>query len=223
MESSFLVKASFYKFYCTDENYHYCRNVVDIFRTGYEHEKIDFYLVMMNPGKCCLKHEEDRKNIIKINGIKSIPANLKEANSDYTQQVVFSLMEKLKANKIRMINLIDIVEPDSKKLKSILKSNEFSNLSIFSKEREKELLDVTKEKAPFIIAWGVNDLKEFKQKAVDFFKRHKLECYGWESKKSREKYSLYHLKPRNKSYHSSENVLNEIVARIENKDCLFNS
>lgn len=223
MESSFLVKASFYKFYCTDENYHYCRNVVDIFRTGYEHEKIDFYLVMMNPGKCCLKHEEDRKNIIKINGIKSIPVILKEANPDDTLKVVFSLMEKLKANKIRMINLIDIVEPDSKKLKSILKSNEFSNLSIFSKEREKELLDVTKEKAPFIIAWGVNGLKEFKQKAVDFFKKHKLECYGWESKKSREKYSLYHLKPRKKSYHSSETVLDEIVARIEKKDCLFNS
>ncbi len=57
LRKTYEVKASFYK-----KNDTTFRNYADIIRKGYNEDKIDAYIIMMNPGSCKPINDEDLKN-----------------------------------------------------------------------------------------------------------------------------------------------------------------
>lgn len=146
-----------------------CRNVLEIISRKKANELIasdnpDAIVIMMNPGSSSPKDKKafiptiTQKEIIQAQQIKS---NLLVTKPDNTQYQLMRIMHKQQWEHIRVINLSDCRNSQSKefyKQIKVLHENTRSNIdSIFSKERHKELCGYFKNKHMYVIsAWGID-------------------------------------------------------------------
>lgn len=157
LRNDYEVYANFYKAKIDglSNDYILCRNVADIVRRPYTtNDKIDEYIVMMNPGKC---KPNDYKSV-DIEDLSIVSSNLefKHSKDDHAQRVVMNLMDCQKWNHVRIFNLSDICNPKSGEHIENLKIIKTDKHSIFSKKRIEEFKKLTKDDVPFILSWGRN-------------------------------------------------------------------
>ncbi|MCR5703721.1 MAG: hypothetical protein K6G85_03785 [Eubacterium sp.] len=154
------------------------RRCADIVMEGAEKKEIDAYIVMMNPGSCCPKDDSTIKNLEKDKIGNKNNLNLSDAIADNAQKIVMGLMKDLGYNHVRLLNLSDICSANSKEANKI--AGELSDYqSVFSEKRRKELDELTKEEAPFILGWGVGykNFYKYKEMAICFLKNKQVFGY----------------------------------------------
>ncbi|EJF7712667.1 hypothetical protein M8697_002904 [Providencia rettgeri] len=141
MSAEFEVTGLFY-----ESNGFKLRKYLDIKRANIILDAPDLMVVMMNPGSS-----------LPLDGIdnNSLPS---EAQPDTTQLQIMKVMDALKFNYARILNLSDLRTPDSNELYRFLKSDKSSKLehSIFSPNRQSELKQFFVVGVPVIFGWGVN-------------------------------------------------------------------
>lgn len=127
-----------------------CRSTLDIVRTTSRGQAIDAFVVMMNPGSSCPvdpSHDDARRSV------RTIP--------DTTQYRIMALMDRLGWNRVRVINLSDLRDPQSgrffEQMRRYRREHGDCGHSIFSPARVGRLKVQlrTYPKAPIVVAWGV--------------------------------------------------------------------
>lgn len=207
LRKTYEVKASFYK-----KNDVTFRNYADIIRKGYKEDKIDAYIIMMNPGSC--------KPVNKIEDSAMSPetAIYINASDDKAQRRVMQIMDNTNFNKVRILNLFDCKEPDSNKAAQMASENYGFPISIFSHERRDELNKFTKDDAPYIVAYTVTGLVEYKKLALKFLVDKKV--YG--VKKDNNDLLYYYLSPRSNpkipNRLTAEEIITDIVFQIKSNE-----
>jgi len=123
---------------------------------------IDLLAIMMNPGGSTPKEEQD---IYEINSFADLPNSyrihkLSHANPDDTQYQLMRIMDEFKSiNSLRVVNLTDIRESESNKLKKILTKTK--RHSLFSGLRNQEFKIIIPSSVPVLLAYGgVTKLKD---------------------------------------------------------------
>ena len=201
------VKASFYK-----KNDVTFRNYADIIRKGYKEDKIDAYIIMMNPGSC------KPANKIEDSAMSPETAIYINASDDPAQRKVMQIMDNTNFNKVRILNLFDCKEPDSNKAAQMASENYGFPISIFSYERRDELNKLTKDNVPYIVAYGLNGLVDFKKLALEFLTDKKV--YG--IKKDNNELLYYYLSPRSNpkipNRLTAEKIITDIVFQIKSNE-----
>lgn len=208
LRKTYEVKASFYK-----KNDVTFRNYADIIRKGYKEDKIDAYIIMMNPGSCKPINDEDLKNSSSPESAIYI-----NASDDPAQRRVMQIMDNIAFDKVRILNLFDCKEPDSNKAAQMASENYGFPISIFSHERRDELNKLTKDDAPYIVAYTVTGLVEYKKLALKFLADKKV--YG--VKKDNNDLSYYYLSPRSNpkipNRLTAEEIITDIVFQIKSNE-----
>ena len=133
LRKTYEVKASFYK-----KNDVTFRNYADIIRKGYKEDKIDAYIIMMNPGGC------KPANKIEYIAISPETSVYIPASDDPAQRKVMQIMDNTNFNKVRILNLFDCKEPDSNKAAQIASENYGFPISIFHTNAEMNLISSQK-------------------------------------------------------------------------------
>lgn len=204
LKKTYEVKASFYK-----KNDITFRNYADIIKKGYKEDKIDAYIIMMNPGSC------KPANKIEDSAMSPETAIYINASDDPAQRRVMQIMDNIAFNKVRILNLFDCKEPDSNKAAQMASENYGFPISIFSHERRDELNKLTKDDAPYIVAYGVTRLVDFKKLVLEFLVDKKV--YG--VKKDNNDLSYYYLSPRSNpkipNRLTAEEIITDIVSQIK--------
>lgn len=207
LRKTYEVKASFYK-----KNDVTFRNYADIIRKGYKEDKIDAYIIMMNPGGC------KPANKIEYIAISPETSVYIPASDDPAQRKVMQIMDNTNFNKVRILNLFDCKEPDSNKAAQMASENYGFPISIFSHERRDELNKLTKDDAPYIVAYSVTGLVEYKKLALEFLADKKV--YG--VKKDNNDLSYYYLSPRSNpkipNRLTAEEIITDIVSQIRSNE-----
>ena len=147
----FEVKASFYNVRLNDYLFE-CRNQARIRRKGISKEEYDAVFILCNPGSCKstsnIREWDPRKDCIPF----------VTADSDQTQEQIMRLMVIKQWDQVNIINISDICSGNIEEFRRKLsKANRvsFSYHSIFSNERNHELLDIFRlNKGPIIAGWG---------------------------------------------------------------------
>ncbi|QHB32948.1 DUF1643 domain-containing protein [Yersinia canariae] len=141
MSAEFEVTGLFY-----ESNGFKLRKYLDLKRVSIILDAPDLMVVMMNPGSSFPLDGKDNN---------SLPS---EARPDTTQLQIMKVMDALKFNYARILNLSDLRTPDSGELYRFLKSDECSLVehSIFSPNRQSELEQLFVVDVPVIFGWGVN-------------------------------------------------------------------
>lgn len=159
----------FYKIYDGNIELAQCRSVLDIrLIDSKEISRPEALFIMMNPGTSIPLEEKINTNHVMIDNfeIKFNQADMVKAKPDDTQFRLMDIMEYKKWKYVRVINLSDIRQPKGKRAIQEIKTFENISLSmlhsIFSPQRDKELIEVLKVKqgAPIIGAWGAEDYLE---------------------------------------------------------------
>ncbi|MCK9335810.1 MAG: hypothetical protein M0Q99_10935 [Candidatus Cloacimonetes bacterium] len=176
--------------------------------------------IMMNPGcsrPLCDKQSPTYKK-------KSIPTKdwqLVETIPDDTQYQLMRLMIRYELKYIRVINLTDVRNTDSKSLKPFLKEYSDNHHSIFSIFRELELHNIlnSNPNAPIIAAWGVYDwLMDLIDPCWDSINDRIIVGY----KKDSSEKLYYHPLPRKKYYKSELLPLEQwVYGIIKSADPIF--
>lgn len=152
LEAKYKVEASFYYRNIGEEQV-LCRRAANIKKINCENEPLDAYFVMMNPGKCkCIDVSQIAKN-------ENMEFSFSPSRADPTMVRIMNIMDELGWKNIRIINISDIVEPDSKKVRikvSDIIKNGYHAHCVFSEERRDELEYLTKENAVYVMAFGVS-------------------------------------------------------------------
>lgn len=162
------------------------RRFADIVRNGHVEDDIDAYIIMINPGSC---HEKSNENPIK-NTLFYKEFEMVETVSDMAQKCVMSLMDVCKMNKIRILNLTDYVGGNFDK---VLKDKDKWGESVFSEQRTSELERYMPTKAVCIASWGTNDkLRDIKEVAYNRLGAERI--IGYVDDKN--KFSYRYIKPR---------------------------
>ena len=207
LRKTYEVKASFYK-----KNDVTFRNYADIIRKGYKEDKIDAYIIMMNPGSC------KPANKIEDSAMSPETAIYINASDDPAQRKVMQIMDNTNFNKVRILNLFDCKEPDSNKAAQMASENYGFPISIFSYERRDELNKLTKDNVPYIVAYGLNGLVDFKKLALEFLTDKKV--YG--IKKDNNELLYYYLSPRSNpkipNRLTAEKIITDIVFQIKSNE-----
>lgn len=196
------VKASFYK-----RNNLLFRNYADIIKSDYRNDKIDAYIIMMNPGSC----EPINKDVDFTNSHSPDTAIYIDSKSDRAQKRVMQLMDNMKYNKTRILNLFDYKEPNSRKASQIINKSFGFPISIFSTERKEELNKLTIYDSPYIVAYGLGGLDKYKKTALEFLKNKNT--YG--VKQKRNNLGYYYLSPPNEK--RAQEIITQIVTQIKNQ------
>lgn len=178
----------FYSLKLDDAKEYKCRSVVEIVPANIAGDKLtdklpDAVMIMMNPGSSSPAEEvEEREyNNDTIGNLKPV---LCKAKSDPTQERIMALMAYMSWDHVRVINLSDLREGNSKVFRDMIGSIKSDLHSIFSPSRRKELQKRLKRKpgAPIICAWGVNSkldpLSEMAREALEG-----CEVVGWRCEK----------------------------------------
>ena len=202
LRKTYEVKASFYK-----KNDVTFRNYADIIRKGYKEDKIDAYIIMMNPGSCKPINDEDLKN--SSSPESAIYINVK---NDRAQKRVMQLMDNTNFNKVRILNLFDCKEPKSSKAVQMANEDYGFPINIFSHARKDELNKLTKDNVPYIVAYGLNGLVDFKKLALEFLADKKV--YG--IKKDNNDLLYYYLSPFKEI--DAQKIITEIVSQIKSNE-----
>ncbi len=202
LRKTYEVKASFYK-----KNDVTFRNYADIIRKGYTEDKIDAYIIMMNPGSCKPINDEDLKNSSSPESAIYI-----DAKNDRAQKRVMQLMDNTNFNKVRILNLFDCKEPKSSKAAQMANKDYGFPINIFSHARKDELNKLTKDNVPYIVAYGLNGLVDFKKLALEFLADKKV--YG--IKKDNNDLLYYYLSPFKEI--DAQKIITEIVFQIKSNE-----
>lgn len=202
LRKTYEVKASFYK-----KNDVTFRNYADIIRKGYKEDKIDAYIIMMNPGSCKPINDEDLKNSSSPESAIYI-----DAKNDRAQKRVMQLMDNTNFNKVRILNLFDCKEPKSSKAAQMANEDYGFSINIFSHARKDELNKLTKDNVPYIVAYGLNGLVAFKKLALEFLANKKV--YG--IKKYNNDLLYYYLSPFKEI--DAQKIITEIVSQIKSNE-----
>ena len=153
LDQQYTVKASFYYRNIGGEQV-LCRRAADIKSIDYKDESIDAYFIMMNPGKC---KSYDGTKVAKD---EEADVFFSEAISDPTMARVMNIMKELGWKYIRILNMSDIVEPNSPsanaKIKKIIEQG-YDEHCIFAESRREELERLTKDDAVYVISWGTSE------------------------------------------------------------------
>lgn len=202
LRKTYEVKASFYK--KDDTTF---RNYADIIRKGYKEDKIDAYIIMMNPGSCKPINDEDLKNSSSPESAIYI-----DAKNDRAQKRVMQLMDNTNFNKVRILNIFDCKEPKSSKAAQMANKDYGFPINIFSHARKDELNKLTKDNVPYIVAYGLNGLVDFKKLALEFLADKKV--YG--IKKDNNDLLYYYLSPFKEI--DAQKIITEIVSQIKSNE-----
>lgn len=202
LRKTYEVKASFYK-----KNDVTFRNYADIIRKGYKKDKIDAYIIMMNLGSCKPINDEDLKNSSSPESAIYI-----DVKNDRAQKRVMQLMDNTNFNKVRILNLFDCKEPKSSKAAQMANEDYGFPINIFSLARKDELNKLTKDNAPYIVAYGLNGLVDFKKLALEFLADKKI--YG--IKKDNNDLLYYYLSPFKEI--DAQKIITEIVFQIKSNE-----
>lgn len=202
LRKTYEVKASFYK-----KNDVTFRNYADIIRKGYKEDKIDAYIIMMNPGSCKPINDEDLKNSSSPESAIYI-----DVKNDRAQKRVMQLMDNTNFNKVRILNLFDCKEPKSSKAAQMANEDYGFPINIFSHARKDELNKLTKDNVPYIVAYGLNGLVDFKKLALEFLADKKV--YG--IKKDNIDLLYYYLSPFKEI--DAQKIITEIVSQIKSNE-----
>ena len=202
LRKTYEVKASFYK-----KNDVTFRNYVDIIRKGYKEDKIDAYIIMMNPGSCKPINDEDLKNSSSPESAIYI-----DAKNDRAQKRVMQLMDNTNFNKVRILNLFDCKEPKSSKAAQMANEDHGFSINIFSHARKDELNKLTKDNVPYIVAYGLNGLVAIKKLALEFLANKNV--YG--IKKDNDDLLYYYLSPFKEI--DAQKIITEIVSQIKSNE-----
>lgn len=202
LRKTYEVKASFYK-----KNDVTFRNYADIIRKGYKEDKIDVYIIMMNPGSCKPINDEDLNNSSSPESAIYI-----DVKNDRAQKRVMQLMDNTNFNKVRILNLFDCKEPKSSKAAQMANEDYGFPINIFSHARKDELNKLTKDNVPYIVAYGLNGLVDFKKLALEFLADKKV--YG--IKKDNNDLLYYYLSPFKEI--DAQRIITEIVSQIKSDE-----
>ena len=146
-----------------------CRSVLEIIshdQTPADHSELselrpDAVFIMMNPGSS--KPLVEVNNRIRARAIHKLPISLVPTKPDTTQYQVMRVMHIRDWQHVRVLNLSDLRSPKSaefiKTFQRLERDDEFDGHSIFSDDREEELLLKLprSRKVPLVLAWGVSD------------------------------------------------------------------
>lgn len=158
------------------------RKFADIVRKGFEENSIDAYIVMINPGSC---HKKSDDNPLKDSAFYQ-DFDMVEAISDPAQKCVMSLMDACEMNKIRILNLFDYVNGNLERALAR------KGVSIFDVRRVEERKKYMPTDAVCIAAWGLNpDLYEYKKQAYQCIGEDRIIGYP----ANEELYEYYYIKP----------------------------
>ena len=162
---------------------------------------------MMNPGSCKPINDEDLKN--SSSPESAIYINVK---NDRAQKRVMQLMDNTNFNKVRILNLFDCKEPKSSKAVQMANEDYGFPINIFSHARKDELNKLTKDNVPYIVAYGLNGLVDFKKLALEFLADKKV--YG--IKKDNNDLLYYYLSPFKEI--DAQKIITEIVSQIKSNE-----
>lgn len=169
LDRAYVAFGRFYKIKYKNMKPKECRSVLEVYsRNNYNDfkgtNKIDAVFVMMNPGSGKPKTSYTQK-VINLREIKKgtlEEIQLVEADPDDTQYQVMRVMKEKEWNYVRVINLSDFKDADSKAFyDEIKKAQTYDNdyiHSIFSQCRAGELKSIFKSAVDYKIvsAWGVH-------------------------------------------------------------------
>lgn len=169
LKKKYSVYGEFYNLKYEDGMELKCRKLLIIINKNYVNKldlksKPDAVFIMINPGKSKPLDENVKQVIINEEevldeGIVNIP--LVPIQPDVTQYQIMRVMEVEKWNYVRIINLSDVRQANSKEFYEFVSETENSLHSIFDKRRKRELEQyIVNKQNKVIAAWG-------KDKALD--------------------------------------------------------
>lgn len=162
----------FYDLFLANQKIAECRSVLEIVRKSsnisiesVSNLRPNAIAIMMNPGKSYpLRNTAERIDLESFD-IKFNSKPLVAAYPDDTQPRIMKLMNYKNWNHVRVINLSDIRELNSYRLRKLVKNFELVTStkvhSIFSNERQDERDEaLSEDMVPILLAWGVKDFLE---------------------------------------------------------------
>ncbi|MFD1707361.1 DUF1643 domain-containing protein [Siminovitchia sediminis] len=183
LRQSFEVYGKFYKYDLNGQIMN-MRSHVQIVRKEIQAEKPDCTVIMINPGSWNPSAQDSCQE----------KGGLIRAKDNQTQHQLMRLMDRMGYNRLDVINLSDICEGNLKKFFNRMdnfQSLEGDRHSIFTKEREAELLEHIDHEIPIIAGWGTDArIQRLAQQALRILGERKL--YGIKHEKHP---YYYHPKP----------------------------
>lgn len=153
LEEIFSTEGAFYKLQYGKRT-HLCRSLASISRKGSPGNRVDALFILLNPGNCLPVDGEDSIPYLtsSVEGVPLVPAT-----PDNTIYQLMRLMERMKWDRVEIINLTDI---RTGKFEDYLEAQKFlrqlrdSRHSIFSIDRYHELMDCEERADSVIAGWG---------------------------------------------------------------------
>lgn len=226
LEKAYIAYGRFYTLGYDNGEKRLCRSVLEIFeRDSYDNlkdsNKIDAVFIMMNPGsgKPMKDYTQQCKSTSQVKTGELDKIELVETDPDDTQYQIMRVMKKKEWKYVRIINLSDYKNPQSKSFYPMIKESmpydsEFIH-SIFSKQRNQEINNIftADNKFKLITAWGVNT-KLHKLIKLALENNNLIERVGYNkvTYKTKKKFYYYHPLPRKSSKQAL--WLNEIIERL---------
>lgn len=153
LEEIYSTEGAFYKLQ-TGKRTHLCRSLAAIRRKGSPEDRVDALFVLLNPGKCLPVGGEDSVPYLTSVG-EGVP--LVPAMPDNTIFQLMRLMERMKWDRVEIINLTDIRTgrfEDYQEAQIFMRQHMDSRHSIFSIDRYHELMDCEERADSVIAGWG---------------------------------------------------------------------
>lgn len=159
------------------------RRFADIVRKGHEEANIDAYIIMINPGSCHKKSDENP--VMDTAFYKGF--DMVEAVSDPAQKCIMALMDACNMNKIRILNLFDYANGN------LAEALKHKGVSIFDYSRAEDRKRYMPTDAVCIAAWGMDSsLMEYKKVAYECIGEERIIGYP----ENQDKYEYRYIKPR---------------------------
>lgn len=159
------------------------RRFADIVRNEHVEAPIDAYIIMINPGSCHRKSDENP--VIDVAFYKGL--DIVEAVSDPAQKCIMALMDACKINKIRILNLFDYANGN------LTEALKYKGVSIFDESRAEDRKKYMPTDAVCIAAWGMDSsLINYKKMAYECIGGVRIIGYPENS----DKYEYRYIKPR---------------------------
>jgi len=159
------------------------RRFADIVRNEHVEAPIDAYIIMINPGSCHRKSDENP--VIDVAFYKGL--DIVEVVSDPAQKCIMALMDACKMNKIRILNLFDYANGN------LTEALKHKGVSIFDDSRAEDRKRYMPTGAVCIAAWGMDSsIMEYKKMAYECIGEARIIGYPENS----DKYEYRYIKPR---------------------------
>ena len=161
------------------------RRFADVVRDGHTEATIDAYIIMINPGSCHKKSDENP--VMDTAFYKGF--DMVEAVSDPAQKCIMALMDACNMNKIRILNLFDYANGN------LAEALKHKGVSVFDDSRAEDKKRYMPTDAVCIAAWGMDS-------SLMNYKKMAYECIGGDhiigALEDIDKYAYRYIKPRGK-------------------------